>query len=148
METENVIELVKPYLDKNDLTLYEVIWVKEYGFTVLRVSVDRAGGIDVESLQKVSKYLSPLLDQIDASWPEYMLEVCSPGAEKTLRDKDEVKASINEYINVRLPEMVYEGVLTDFDGEVLDILIDVKGRKKHVKVEYVDIKKIRLAVHV
>ena len=148
METDKVVELVTPYLEDNNLILYEVIWVKEFGFTVLRVSVDKKGGIDVDSLTEVNRYLSPLLDSIDESWPDYMLEVCSPGAEKTLRNEDEVLESVGEFINVRLADMEYEGYLTEFKNDILDILIDVKGRKKHVKVEYCKVKKIRLAVHV
>ena len=148
METDKVIELITPYLEENNLELYEVLWVKEFGYTVLRISIDKKGGIDVDSLTEANKFISPLLDDIDSSWPDYMLEVCSPGAEKTLRSESEVKDNVGNYINCRVPEMEYEGYLTEFDGNVLDILIDVKGRKKHIKIEYCDIKKIRLAVHV
>lgn len=148
METDKVIELINPYLEENNLKLYEVLWVKEFGYTVLRVSIDRKDGIDVDALTAANKYLSPLLDDIDSDWPDYMLEVCSPGAEKTLRNETEIAENIGEYINVRIPDMEYEGYLTEFDGNTLDVLIDVKGKKQHVKVEFVDIKKIRLAVHV
>lgn len=146
MQIEKVTELVMPYLVEHGLTLYEVLWVKEYGYNVLRVSVDSANGIDVDTLALVNEYLSEKLDAYESEMPEYMLEVCSPGAEKTLRNKEEISNSIGKYIHVRLPEMIYEGELLSFDDDILVIKINVKGRMKNINVNYSDIKKIRLAV--
>lgn len=148
LDIKKVEELVKPYLDEKNLTLYEVLWVKEFGYQVLRVSVDQKGGINSDTLALVNDYLSAKLDSYEDELPDnYMLEVCSPGAEKTLRNILEVKDSLGMKVNVKLPDMVYEGILEDLsDDNILTIKINVKGRIKEVKVNYSDIKKIRLAV--
>lgn len=148
LDVKIVEELVMPYLKENNLSLYEVLWVKEYGYQVLRVSVDKEGGIDVDTLGLVNEYLSKKLDSYDDQMPEYMLEVCSPGAEKTLRNKEEILVSVGMYVNVKTENMVYEGYLLSYEGDTLTVEINVKGRFKKVFIKETEIKKIRLAVKI
>ncbi len=146
MELEQIEKILMPYLEEQNLSLYEIKWVREYGYQILRVSIEKAGGIDLDTLAKVNEYLSEKLDAFENELPDYMLEVCSPGAEKVLRNKQEITDSIGKYVNVKLKDMVYEGTLESFEGEILVLKINVKGRFKNVEINYEDIKKIRLAV--
>lgn len=146
LDTKIVEELVKPYLDEHDLSLYEVLWVKEFGYQVLRVLVDKKGGIDVDTLALVNDYLSEKLDKYENELPEYMLEVSSPGAEKTLRNKEEIMENIGNYVNIKTKDMTYEGTLLDYIDDTLYLEINVKGRMKKVSIVETEIKKIRLAV--
>lgn len=146
LDVKVVEELVMPYLQEHDLQLYEVAWVKEYGYLMLRVSVDKAGGIDVDTLALVNEYLSSKLDAYESELPEYMLEVCSPGAEKELRTQEEILSSVGMYVNVRTKEMVYEGYLLSYENDELIIEYNVKGKLKKVSIKDNEIKKIRLAV--
>lgn len=148
LDIKVVEELVKPYLEQHELKLYEVKWVKEFGFQILRVLVDKKGGIDVDSLALVNDYLSEKLDAYEADLPDYMLEVSSPGAEKELRTKDEIKDAIDEYINVKTSDMTYEGYLISYEDDKLVLEINIKGRMKKVTILDSDIKKIRLAVKI
>lgn len=150
LDTKKIEELVKPICEEKDLLLYEVLWVKEYGFQVLRVSVDKKeGGIDSDTLGTVNERLSELLDAYDSEMPEYMLEVCSPGAERTLRNKQEILDAVSNYINVKTNSGdTYEGYLLSYEEDTLTIEINVKGRMKKVQVKDNDIKKIRLAVKI
>ena len=149
LDVKMIEDLVKPICEEKDLMLYEVLWVKEYGFQVLRVSVDKPnGGIDSDTLGLVNELLSEKLDAYDDDMPEYMLEVCSPGAERTLRNKEEILASVGQYVNVKTPDSTYEGTLLSYEGQTLVVEINIKGRMKKVSIEEADIKKIRLAVKI
>lgn len=149
LDVKIIEDLVKPICEEKDLMLYEVLWVKEYGFQVLRVSVDKPnGGIDSDTLGLVNELLSEKLDAYDDDMPEYMLEVCSPGAERTLRNKEEILASVGQYVNVKTPDSTYEGTLLSYEGQTLVVEINIKGRMKKVSIEEADIKKIRLAVKI
>lgn len=148
MDLTIVNSILESYLKENDLTLYDVEMVKEYGFLILRVSIDKKDGIDVEALAKVNEYLSERLDSYDADWPEYMLEVCSPGAEKPLRNMQEIQENIGAYIHVEILNMIYEGVLLSALDNNITMKINAKGRFKTVVVQYENIKNIRLAVKI
>lgn len=146
MNLEQVKKIVLPYLEKNSLELYDIERVKEYERVILRISIDKVGGIDLDTLAKCNEFLSGELDKIDQTWEEYMLEVCSPGAEKVLRNIEEVKSSIGKYVHVELPNMIYEGTLEELNAEVLMIRYNAKGQYRKVKIPYQEIKMIRLAV--
>ena len=148
MQIEKVKEILAPYVLKNNLELYDVELVKEANELILRVLLDKEGGIDLETLALANDFLSAELDKIDSDMPEYLLEVSSPGAEKPLRNIDEIKKSIGKYIHVELEGMIYEGVLNDFVDNCVVMRINIKGRFKNINVEYSKIKNIRLAVKI
>jgi len=143
-----VEELVNEFLkDHNELSLYSLEWANEFGYKILRVAIDKKGGINSDELAVVNDYLSEQLDKYENDLPaNYMLEVCSPGAEKPLRNEEEVLNSIGEKINAKTDKFEFEGKLLSFEGRILTIQINVKGRIKKVEVPYDDIKEIRLAV--
>lgn len=147
MDLSIVYEILKPYVEEHDLKIYDVKWVNEFGYKILQVSIDKTGGIDTDTLALCNEYLSNELDKYDSMMGEYMLEVCSPGAEKELRNTDEVLESVNKYVNVKTQSgETFEGELLDFSDNILTIKINVKGRIKNITLKYSDILKIRLAV--
>lgn len=149
LDVKIIEDLVRPICEDKGLMLYEVLWVKEYGFQVLRVSIDKpSGGIDSDTLGTVNELLSEKLDAYDGDMPEYMLEVCSPGAERTLRNKEEILDAVGQYVNVKTKDNTYEGTLISYEGDTLVIKINIKGRMKDVSVNETEIKKIRLAVKI
>ncbi len=148
-DTSDVEKMIEPVLMQYNLYLYEVLWVKEYGYRMLRVSIDKKdGGIDSDTLAIVNEYLSKKLDEYDGDMPEYMLEVCSPGAERTLRNKEEIKESVGQYVNVKTINETFEGTLLSYEDDTLVVEINIKGRMKKVSIKETDIKKIRLAVKI
>ena len=148
MDLQVVKEIMEEYCAKNNLSLYDVKFEKQYGYLTLQVLIDKKGGIDVDTLALANEYLSAKLDQYDTDMDEYMLEVSSPGAEKQLRTKEEVMENVGAYVHVKIKEMIYEGFLEEFENDVLVVKINVKGRFKRVNINYDEIKKIRLAVKI
>lgn len=62
--------------------------------TLVRVIVDRKGGVDLATCQKMSRDLSSRLDETDPIDNRYSLEVTSPGVDwplKTQRDFDRIE---------------------------------------------------------
>ncbi len=148
MDLKLIENLVMPYLEEQNLKLYSIEMVREYGYNILRVAVDKDGGIDVDSLALVNEYLSLKIDGLDNDLDEYLLEVCSPGAEKELRNEKEILDAIGSYVHVKTKDMVYEGNLIAFTNNTIELKINVKGRMQKVDVDYSDVKKIRLAVKI
>ncbi len=146
MDLKIVNNILEPFLKENELELYDVELVKEFGYLILRVSIDKAGGIDVDTLALANEYLSERIDAYDQDMPEYMLEVCSPGAEKPLKTDKDIENSLGMYVHVEVPQMIYEGTLEACDSESITIRYNAKGRFRKIVINKNEIKLLRLAV--
>ncbi len=145
--TEGAKEILKPFLEERNLKLYDSELVKEDGNLILRVTIDNIDGpIDIDTLALANEYLSDRIDKYDKDMPEYMLEVSSPGAERVLKNDEEIEKSIEKYIHVETSNMVYEGVLKESNSEKIVVRINIKGRFKNQEISKNEIKLIRLAV--
>ncbi len=79
--SEQVRALVTPSLEAAGLELFDV----ELVGGVLRVTVDREGGVDLDTISDASSRISRELDRHDVVPGRYVLEVSSPGVERPLR---------------------------------------------------------------
>ena len=116
MNTETEIaELLRPSLAHLGVDLLDVRWSGRGRGAVLRVVIDRAGGVTLDDCERVSNAASAVLDAADPIDTSYRLEVSSPGAERPLRTVDDWRAALGGRVNVRLRsgegERVVEGTL-------------------------------------
>ena len=146
MNVKNIEDILVPYLESNGFKLYEIGFVREAGMNILRVLVNKKGGINIDELVDINNYLSDELDKLEIPYDEYMLEVSSPGAEMPLRNRDEVLENVGQYININTGDKVYEGTMLSFENDIVVIRVNLKGRFKNFEIPYDSIKKIRLAV--
>lgn len=133
----------------NDLgfILYEVEYQKEDEDWILRIMIDNDNGkISLDDCVAVSEAINPILDKEDPIDNEYMLEVCSAGAEKPLRNKDEYKKALNEYVYIKTATDEYTGYLEEVTDNELVVKINLKGRMKNITIEFKDIESARLAI--
>ena len=150
--TEMIEQLVAPIATELNLELVDVEFVKEGRDYFLRVYVDLPdGGIDIEQCVQVSERLSAILDENDPIEQNYNLEVSSPGAERTLKKDADFEKAVGKYINVKTYEPIkdmkeFEGYLTAYNVESLDMEIKIKTRKVQVTIEKEKIAKARLAI--
>src|SRR5579884_619347 len=94
---ERVRELVEPVLATSDLELVDV----EVGRGLVRLSLDRPGGIDLEAISAVSPAISAALDAGDPLPEPYHLEVSSPGLERPLRTPEHFRRFVGTKVSVR-----------------------------------------------
>lgn len=150
--TEMIEQLVAPIATELNLELVDVEFVKEGRDYFLRVYVDLPdGGIDIEQCVQVSERLSAILDENDPIEQNYYLEVSSPGAERPLKKDADFEKAVGKYINVKTYEPIkdmkeFEGYLTAYNVESLEMEIKIKTRKVQVTIEKEKIAKARLAI--
>ena len=150
--TEMIEQLVAPIATELNLKLVDVEFVKEGRDYFLRFYVDLPeGGIDIEQCVQVSERLSAILDENDPIEQNYYLEVSSPGAERPLKKDADFEKAVGKYINVKTYEPIkdmkeFEGYLTAYNVESLDMEIKIKTRKVQVTIEKEKIAKARLAI--
>ena len=155
--TNNVIKTLKPIIEEivtsNGLNLYEFDFVKEDGMWFLRVSIEKDDGtMDFETAEVISNLVSAKLDELDPIEHEYVLDVCSPGAERPIRNKEEFVSNINNYITVYLTNQD-ENKKDSYTGDLLevnedDILMSYKDktRVKKISIKFENISKAHLAI--
>jgi len=144
-------DLVLPILEEQNFELVDIEYTKEGSNWYLRVYIDKDGGIEIDECGLVSEKLSEELDKADPIKDPYFLEVSSPGVERPLKTKEDLKKHVNSYVNVRLYEKIendkeFEGTIQSFENDVLQLEIKIKTRKKVIEIPYEKIAKARLAV--
>jgi ribosome maturation factor RimP len=132
--------LVRPVVESSGLELWDVTFRGEGGRSVLRVSVDREGGVDLDTIAEVSERLSRRLDLEDFGPRGYTLEVSSPGLERPLRTPRHFRWSVGQRVKVKTVEpidgsRVHEGALVSADAEAIAIASEGGERR----VPYADI---------
>lgn len=147
-------EILEGFLSENGYTLYNTEFVKEGKDWFLRVYVDKESDyIGTEDCEKVSRYLSEKLDEVDPIEQNYYLEVSSPGLDRPLIKPDHYRAAIGKAVEIKLYKAKdgvknIEGVLEDFTENPEDgYQIKISGNdNKEWNLQLAEIAKARLAV--
>ncbi len=101
-----------------------------------RVTVQRAGGLDLGAIERASRVISPMLD--GEEWPDdasYVLEVSSPGLERPVRNALEASRSIGEMVSVVVSEESEAAVNRFFaDGRLKGRLVATDGDRVQIQL--------------
>jgi ribosome maturation factor RimP len=81
---DRVRELVADMVERRGFELVHVEYAGAASAPVLRIYVDRPGGVTVDDCAEISRRISVLLDVEDVIPGRYILEVSSPGIERPL----------------------------------------------------------------
>lgn len=148
-----VEKLVQPIVDAHHFQLVDTVYEKEGQSWYLRVYIDKPGGIDIDECVLVSEQLSEQLDalQPDPFGEAYFLEVSSPGAERPLKNDQDLQNAIGDYIHISLykkvdTNKVYEGTLLSVTDQELSLDIKNKTRHQTKKFDRQNIAKARMAI--
>ena len=100
--------LLQPTVEALGFELWGVEHLVQGRRSVLRVYIERPGGISVDDCAAVSGQVSAVLDVQDPIGGEYTLEVSSPGLDRRLFDLAQYDRYPGETIDLRL-RMPFEG---------------------------------------
>ncbi len=102
MDFEAVIEsLLQPITDELGVDILKVSLGSGGRSQLLRVVVDRAGGIDSNGLERISRGLALQLDAEDLIHGAFRLEVTSPGLDWPLQSEADFSRYQNEWVKVQ-----------------------------------------------
>jgi ribosome maturation factor RimP len=123
---EVVGDLLEPVVRQLGLQLLDVSWHPGKGRAVLRLTVDRPGGVTVDECSQLSEAASALLDRREEWVPgPYALEVSSPGAERTLTSERDFATALGRRVRLTVQDgesqTVVEGKLVGLGPEELDL---------------------------
>jgi ribosome maturation factor RimP len=145
---EEVRALAANAAEATGAELVDMEFHREPAGWVLRLFIDKTGGVTVQDCQQVSEQVGTVLEVEDLIQHAYTLEVSSPGLTRVLRSADDwrravgslVKVSTREPIDGRqsfLAELVSvdeEAVKLDIEGSELELpLKDIARARREIE---------------
>jgi ribosome maturation factor RimP len=96
---------------------------------LVRIYIDKDGGIDVDDCEAVSHQVSAILDVEDPIPSHYTLEVSSPGLDRTLTKPAHFQRFMGEDVRVKLRFPLdgrrnFKGALKSADDENIEVEVD------------------------
>ncbi len=119
-----VTELIRAAVEEQAFELVHVEYQARTSSPVLRVYVDRPGGVTLDDCAELSRRIGVLLDVEDLIPNQYMLEVSSPGIERPLFSERDYRRFRGREVRLTTVEKVdnrrnFKGVIEDVsDGKV------------------------------
>src|SRR6266487_6540724 len=93
--------LVGPVVRASGLELVEASFQRGPGRAILRVLVDREGGVDLEATAEAAERIGRRLDLEGFDPGPYTLEVSSPGVERPLRRPPHFAGAVGQRVKVK-----------------------------------------------
>ena len=122
-------KLLESFLAEKKFELVDVEYVKEGSDWILRVLLDKEGGIRIDDCETVSRFLSDALDREDFIPEAYILEVSSPGLLRPFKKDRDFERNLGEEVELHLFKAQegakdYIGQLKAYDKESVTILFE------------------------
>lgn len=150
----NLVKKLEPEIQKivenHNLFYVDTVFVKEEGNNILRIYIDKKGGVTLDDCQLVSNDISDWLDETDPIKNSYFLEVSSPGLDRPIKTDRDFERCIDEELEVNLYSPLngskkIVGRLVSFNSEsfvlntVKDTEVEIKRSQaakivKHIKI--------------
>jgi len=145
-DRDSLVRLLEPVVSAEGLDLEDVVVTPAGKRRLLRVVVDRDGGIGLDTVAAVSTAVSAVLDERDPmGGTPYVLEVTSPGGDRPLTQQRHWRRNLTRLVKVatvegtslegRLVEVDDDGIGVALDGETVRLVWDrvASGR---VQIEF------------
>ena len=139
---ERLTELGEQSAKGTDVEIVEVQLRGGGKARLLRIYIDKPGGVTHGDCELISERISKLLDAEDAVPGEsYTLEVSSPGVERALSRPRDFERVVGQKIRLAVREPIegqtrFEGKLTRFAAGVVEVEV-APGRLVHVPLDQV-----------
>ena len=100
--TEQVAAFAQPIVEEHGCSLWDVEYVREGADYILRLYIDKEGGVDISDCEAVSRAVDPILDEQDPIPGSYQFEVCSAGLERPLKRPGDFIRFLGSPVTVKL----------------------------------------------
>jgi ribosome maturation factor RimP len=126
---QEVRQVVEPILESQGFELVDLEYQRESQGWVLRIYLDREGGVSLDDCAEISHEVGAVLEVKDLIPRAYILEVSSPGLTRPLKKPEDFNRFRNQMVKIKLYEPL-EG-RRNFKGT----LLGVEGDRVRVEVE-------------
>ena len=129
---ERVEGVARRVTEGRGFELTEVEIKRDRNGTLVRLFVDKDGGIGLEDLQSVSEEVSAILDAEDPIPSTYTLEVSSPGLDRPLKNEADYRRFVGRLAKLSSYEPIdgrrhWLGRLTSFEDGIVTVSLEKEG---------------------
>jgi ribosome maturation factor RimP len=150
---ERVEKEIEKIVSSEGLELVHVEYKRQGRGYLLRVDIDKDGGVTLDDCQLVSQQISTYLDVDDVVPSEYELQVSSPGLDRKFYRESDYRKFIGRLVRVKTAKAirglhVIVGKLKQFDGQKIVVTDPVMKKDPDYEIPMGDIKETRLEVEI
>ncbi|HEV8658640.1 MAG TPA: ribosome maturation factor RimP [Thermoanaerobaculia bacterium] len=150
---DRVEKEIEKIVSSEGLELVHVEYKRQGRGYLLRVDIDKEGGVTLEDCQLVSQQISTYLDVDDVVPTEYELQVSSPGLDRKFYRESDYEKFIGRLVRVKTAKAirglhVIVGKLKQFDGQKIVVTDPVMKKDPDYEIPMSDIKETRLEVEI
>lgn len=125
---DRVQDVISPILWALGLELVEVVCVGQGPRSVVRVLIDKPGGVTVTDCEQAHKALGPALDVADPFPHTYTLEVSSPGLDRPFKRLQDYQRAIGKEVSLKLRQPLNGqwrviGRLAEADDQAVSVIV-------------------------
>ena len=119
--------------------------------TIVRVTIDKPGGVVIHDCEQLHHSLSRALDVLDPASPTYRLEISSPGLDRPLKHQEDFKRAIGKLVRITLlqplqGEWVFIGRLAAVQDQEITLAVPARSGTQDLVLSRELIAKARLEI--
>ncbi|MGB9713259.1 MAG: ribosome maturation factor RimP [Dissulfurimicrobium sp.] len=147
-KTEDVVRaLLEPVIASYGMELVDVHCGRDPRGMVLRLVLDKAGGVDIDDCAEISRLAGDILDVHDPIEGPYTLEVSSPGINRPLKKMEDFERFRGQNVFIETSELIngrrrFRGLLEGVSNGIVAVFAD----KIAFEIPFEKISKARLDI--
>jgi ribosome maturation factor RimP len=150
---EQVEQQIQRIVESEGLELVHIDYRRAGRQFILRVDIDKEGGVNIDDCQLISQQVSTWLDVEDPIPAEYELQVSSPGLDRKFYTTADYQKFIGRLVRVKTAKAirglhVIVGRLKEFDGTQVVVTDPVMKKDPDYTIPLTEIKETRLEVEI
>jgi len=146
--------LASKIAESHGLQLFHIEFRKQGRRWVLRLYIDKEGGVTLDDCEKVSSQLSTELDVENFIQHSYTLEVSSPGLDRPLLSENDYLKHSGKLVKIKTHEPIdgqrnFKGKLMGYSDGMVVLEVDVrKDETRRLLIPYASIASARLEIEI
>lgn len=126
---QEVRQVVEPILESQGFELVDLEYQRESQGWVLRIYLDREGGVGLDDCAGISHEVGAVLEVKDLIPSAYILEVSSPGLTRPLKKPEDFNKFRNQMVKIKLYEPLdgrknFKGTLLGLEGDRVRVEVE------------------------
>ena len=140
--------IIEPVINAEGMELYDIEFNRMKGKGLLRVFIEKEGGVTIDDCERISREIEAALDVEDPIPFSYVLEMSSPGLDRPLRKLEDFNKYSGSMVRVITLEAIddqtfFIGTIEKVENDEISLLLP---KNRHVIIPFRNISKARLEV--